>query len=146
MAMFVSAPVLLLGCGVSTPSNGSQHLRETTPLSHQHEFPHAKFVSLGYGSYKVQGLNHPERGFRLAVRQPQGQINEQIITPSRGPAVIGDSECGIGGRKDGKTEVFIFPVAEPKGRSRVVVQVDGGSCHRPYRGSQTKHIFHITVH
>ena len=112
-----------------------------------------RLISLSYGRYRPQGAPHGYLAFRLTGVEPGGQILEQNYETSDGPGsrhligIEGDSECGLGGRHNGRRETFYAPVLHPliAGVYRVRVTVVGALCGEDRVAAKASRVFTLRV-
>jgi hypothetical protein len=77
-----------------------------------------------------------------------GQVLEQTyaVSPGDYDSVTAASECGIGGRRNGRPETFYTPYQLASGKFRVRVTAVGSACTASVATRRTIRTFRIVVH
>jgi len=137
----VISVVFLIGFTWSAGASGARSSRR----------PHLgppELLSLRYGRFRPGGAGHAYFAMKLRVYVRGGQVVETDFheLPS-GFNGVGDSACGIGGRKDGDVETFFVPVMPvfARGIHRVRVTAVASSCSARVATASASRTFRLTV-
>jgi hypothetical protein len=117
-------------------------------FSAQQRFNRPQLLSLHYGRFRPHGAPRPYLALKLRARILGGQVVQTDFYDRRsGFAAVGDSECGIGGRKNGGVETFFMPVMarSARGAHRVRVTAIASSCNRNRKTARASRTFRLFV-
>ena len=134
---------------VALPGGGAAavHVR-TLPRNKRPSLKRPRLLLLEYGRFRPQGAPHPYFALKLRVHVPGGQVVETEFSDKRSHfGAIADSQCGIGGRKNGGVETSFTPVMPRlmNGIQYVHVTVLASSCNRNNTTRQASRTFRLVV-
>jgi hypothetical protein len=124
---------VITACGGSSEAPGNPGLSAPRPLS------------LSYGEYQPRGAPVPYLALRLKAVERAGQIVETSFDAFTGAGATADSECGIGGRRNGQIEIFYTPFTLRPGPQTVQITALGSACTEAKETRTATRTFHIYV-
>jgi hypothetical protein len=107
-----------------------------------------QLLSLQYGRFRPQGAPHRYFALKLRVRVHGGQVVQtDFYDRPSGFSAVGDSECGIGGRKNNGVETFFMPVMPrfARGVHRVHVTAIASSCNTNSATAGASRTFRLSI-
>jgi hypothetical protein len=143
--VLVAAVATALGAGVGLAWSPPAH---EIGFSAQHRLRRPHLLSLQYGRFRPQGAPHPYFALKLRVRVRGGQVVETEFSDQRSHfGAIADSECGLGGRKNGGVETSYTPTMKRfvRGAQDVRVTVLASTCNRKNETRQASRTFKLFV-
>jgi hypothetical protein len=135
--------LVLAGLGMTWSGNDTTAAIASVQRAGMLSAPH--LISLTYGRYRPRGAPHAYMALRLSALEPHGQIVTTQFGISDGRAVIADGGCGIGGRHNGKVEIFYIPLKLSKGLHEVTVSAVGSACTSSTKTRTATQTFRVTA-
>lgn len=107
-----------------------------------------RVLSVRYGKFRPAGAPRAYTALEIKARIPEGQMigsvaYQQLDPPGGGGAAIADSACGLGGKRNGQSETFTFPIKRRPGSHRFRVTVESSPCRKPGRPRSTSRTFTV---